>query len=343
MPSNLNQWLMKTALSFILLFVSLFTSAQDLANEANKFINTLSPELKSQAMFPLDTAERSNWTIVPRKRNGACYKDMTEPQREAAISLLRASLSAQGYKKAFDIMKNENVLREIEGRPADDIYRDPVNYSFTFFGAPSKTAAWGWRLEGHHLSLNFFSDKGALTASTPSAMGSNPGIVPSGPSKGGEILKLETDLGFALVNSLTKPQLSEALFSETALPEMLTLAKREAEVLEPKGIPYSKLNAAQKNMFGELLNVYVKNYQLGFSDKLMAKIKKAGMDNLSFAWSGSLKSGAGHYYRIQGPMLLIEYDNTQNNANHVHTAVRDLQSDFGYDILKEHYLKEHSK
>lgn len=333
---------MKTFFVALLLSVSILTSAQNLADEANKFINTLSPELKSKALFPLDTAERSDWTIVPRKRNGACLKDMTEPQREAAISLLRASLGAQGYKKAFDIMKNENILREVEGRTESDPYRDPVNYSVTFFGTPSKTTAWGWRLEGHHLSLNFFSNKGALTASTPSAMGSNPGIVLSGPHKGAELLKLETDLGFALVNSLSKTQLSEAVFSETALPEMLTLAKREAELLEPKGLPYSKLNDAQKKMFNDLLNVYVKNYQLGFSDKLMAKIKKAGTENLSFAWSGSLKPGAGHYYRIQGPMLLIEYDNTQNNANHVHTAVRDLQSDFGYDILKEHYLKEHN-
>jgi hypothetical protein len=297
--------------------------------------------LKTKALYPIGDEERTDWTIVPRKRNGACLKDMNDTQREAAISLLRASLSAQGYKKAFDIMKNENILREVEGRSADDPYRDPVNYYFTFFGTPSDTKPWGWRLEGHHLALNFFSNNGALTASTPSAMGSNPGIVLSGPSKGAELLKLETDLGFALVNSLSKTQLSEAVFSETALPEMLTLAKREAEVLEPKGLPYPKLNTAQKKMFGDLLNVYVKNYQLGFSEKLMAKIKKAGMDNLSFAWSGSLKPGAGHYYRIQGPMLLIEYDNTQNNANHVHTAVRDLQSDFGYDILKEHYLKEH--
>lgn len=334
---------MKTFFIALLMSASILTSAQNLADEANKFISTLSPELKLVALFPLDTTERSNWTIVPRKRNGVRVKDMTEAQREAATALLRASLSAQGYKKAYDIMKNETILREVEGRSEEDPYRDPVNYSFTIFGTPSKTAAWGWRLEGHHLSLNFFSNKGNLTASTPSAMGANPGIVLSGPHKGAELLKLETDLGFALVNSLSKTQLSEARFSETALPEMLTLAKREAEVLEPKGLVYSKLNVAQKKMFDDLLNVYVKNYQLGFSEKLLAKIKKAGMENLFFAWSGSLKPGAGHYYRIQGPMLLIEYDNTQNNANHVHTAVRDLQSDFGYDILKEHYLKEHSK
>ena len=97
----------------------------------------------------------------------------------------------------------------------------------------------------------------------------------------------------------------------------------------------------QQKLLVRLLEVYIRNYQLGFSNKLMAKIKKAGLENLSFAWAGELAPGKGNYYRIQGPMLLIEYDNTQNNANHVHTAVRDLTNDFAEDILREHYLKEH--
>jgi hypothetical protein len=259
------------------------------------------------------------------------------------MTLLKSSLSEQGFKKATSIIQLENVLREIEGRGSSDTYRDPLNYSITIFGTPSKTAPWGWRLEGHHISLNFSSINASLESSTPSFFGSNPAIVPSGAEKGKQILKAETDLGFALVNSFNSDQLRTARFSETAPSEIFTANNRKATVLEPKGIGYGQMNAAQKKEFIQLLNVYVKNYSMGFSSRLMAKIEKAGIENLSFAWAGSLKPGAGHYYRIQGPMLLIEYDNTQTNANHVHSVVRDLTNDFAEDILKEHYEKEHNK
>lgn len=338
---------MKHIIYSLLFFLSMVSCAeafgQDISGRANAFLSTLSPELLQQVMFPVENDERMNWTIVPRARKGVPFKALDQRQREAATTLLRESLSQQGYTKTTEIMALENVLREIEGRGPDDTYRDPVNYYLTIFGNPSKDEPWGWRLEGHHVSLNFFSIDGKIVSSTPSAFGSNPGIVPSGEHKGKQILKLETDLGFDLVNSLSKAQLATARFSEQAPPEMLTLATREADALEPKGLSYKEMTAAQQKSLLSLLDVYVKNYSLGFSSRLMDKIRKAGIENLHFAWAGSLTPGAGHYYRIQGPMLLIEYDNTQTNANHVHTAVRDLTDDFAYDILREHYAREHSK
>ncbi|MBA4054159.1 MAG: hypothetical protein C0490_05555, partial [Marivirga sp.] len=137
--------------------------------------------------------------------------------------------------------------------------------------------------------------------------------------------------------------LKKALISETALDEIVSFNKRKAEKLSPSGIAYTDLNIQQKDVLIKLLEVYIKNYELGFSEKLMEKIKKAGIEKLSFAWAGSLQAGSGYYYRIQGPMLLIELDNTQNNANHVHSVVRDLTNDFGEDILREHYQREHAK
>lgn len=316
---------------------------QDISGRANAFLSSLSPELLQQVKFPVENDERMNWTIVPRDRKGVPFKALDQGQRDAATNLLKESLSKQGYTKTTEIMALENVLRVIEGRGPDDTHRDPLNYYLTIFGNPSKEEPWGWRLEGHHVSLNFFSIDGKVVSSTPSAFGSNPGIVPIGEQKGKQALKLETDLGFKLVNSLSKAQLATARFSEEAPPEMLTLAKREADVLEPKGISYKEMTAAQQKDLLTLLDVYVKNYSFGFSSRLMDKIRKAGIENLHFAWAGSLSPGAGHYYRIQGPMLLIEYDNTQTNANHVHTAVRDLTDDFAYDILREHYAREHSR
>ena len=318
-------------------------NSQDISGKANAFLSTLSPELLRQVKFPVDNNERMNWTIVPRDRKGVPLKALDKHQSEAATNLLRESLSQQGYTKTREIMALENVLRVIEGRGPNDTHRDPANYYFTIFGNPSKTEPWGWRLEGHHVSLNFFSIDGKIVSSTPSAFGSNPGIVTDGEQKGKQVLKLETDLGFRFVNSLSKAQLATARFSEEAPPEMLTLAKREADVLEPKGISYKDMTPAQQKDLLALLDVYVKNYSFGFSSRLMEKIRKAGIENLHFAWAGSLTPGAGHYYRIQGPMLLIEYDNTQTNANHVHTAVRDLTDDFAYDILREHYARDHSK
>ena len=132
------------------------------------------------------------------------------------------------------------------------------------------------------------------------------------------------------------------MVAEQALPDIVSFNSRKAEPIAPVGISYRELSDTQKKMLLTLLDVYVNNYSLGFSKKLMAKIQKAGIENLSFAWAGSIKEGAAYYYRIQGPMLLIELDNTEINANHVHSVVRDLTNDFADDILKEHYQKEHS-
>ena len=238
-------------------------------------------------------------------------------------------------------MDLEIVLREIENRGPDDTYRDPVNYYISIFGTPSKDKAWGWRLEGHHVALNFASVNNEIVSSTPSFFGSNPGTVPRGPEKGKQILKRETDLGFELCNSLTAGQKQKAIISEKALPEIIAFNNRKAELLEPYGIRYSEMNEGQQKLLIQLLDVFVKNYQLGFANTLMSKIRKAGIENLAFAWAGGFFPGTGNYYRIQGPMLLIEYDNTQNNNNHIHTAVRDLTNDFAEDILREHYLHEH--
>ncbi|HEY8513031.1 MAG TPA: DUF3500 domain-containing protein [Cyclobacteriaceae bacterium] len=317
-------------------------AGQDLAETAKAFMALLGSEQLEKTTFPVDTDERTDWTFVPRARKGIPFKELNAKQREAALNLLRASLSQQGYTKATEIMSHEIILRELEGRGPNDTYRDPENYYVSIFGSPSSKEPWGWRLEGHHVALNFFSIGGKLVSSTPSGFGSNPATVPRGPQTGKQILKLESDLGFQLVNSLTPAQLKVAKFSDTAPYEMFTLGEREAAPLEPKGLSYRDMTSAQQKMLLSLLDVYVKNYAFGFSNRLMKKIQDAGIENLSFAWAGSLQPGTGHYYRIQGPMLLIEFDNTQNNANHIHTAVRDLTDDFAYDILKEHYAREHN-
>ncbi len=316
-------------------------SSQDLAGKANSFLNSLSPELRDKAQFLLDDVERFHYNFVPVERKGPSFRDFNEKQRSAAIELLRASLSEQGFQKTTSIIELEKVLIALENRGTDDHYRDPLNYHFSIFGTPVSGKPWAWRFEGHHVALNFASTDGKIVSSTPSFFGSNPGIVRSGPEKGKEVLKMETDLGFALVNALTETQLKQAIFADKAPAEIITGTNRKAVFLKPDGIKFTALDEIQKKLFLQLLNVFVRNYAFDFSERLMSKITAAGIDNLSFAWAGSRVPGVAQYYRIQGPMLLIEYDNTQNNANHVHTTVRDLTNDFAEDILREHYQKEH--
>lgn len=334
---------MKTIYSIVLAFIFFHSSAQEHTKAAKAFLSSLDDSQRKKGVYEYADKERHNWNFVPTKRNGISFHDLSPNQKVLATALLRASLSDQGYKKASGIIELEAILREVEGRPTNDSYRDPLNYFFTIFGDPSDKNPWGWRIEGHHLALNFSSVNGFIGSSTPTFMGSNPAIVPTGSHKGRKTLKDEMDLAFAFVNSLSSDQMKTAVFSDTALPEIISGNSRKALQLEPKGLTFDKLTNSQKKEFLKLLNVFVLNYEFGFSKKLMAKIEKAGVENLSFAWAGSLEPGKGHYYRIQGPMLLIEYDNTQTNANHVHTAVRDLTNDFAEDILKEHYEKEHKE
>lgn len=338
---------MKLKLFFLLVGCSIFcahVSSQELNLLATEFLNTLNPELKSKTIFTLDDEERLNFNFIPIIRKGPTFHDFNDKQKQAAMALLRASLSNEGFRKTKEIIELENVLLELEGgifNMPDGTGRDALNYHFCVFNDPATQEFWGWRFEGHHISFNFVGSRGKIVASTPSFLGSNPAIVREGKQKGKEVLKLESELGFTMVNSLSKEQLGKALFSKEAPREIFTTNKQKVTNLDPLGISYADLNKDQKEALEKLLMVYLDNYESIFSKSLLDKIKASGMDQLSFAWAGSLAPGKGHYYRIQSPVILIEYDNTQNNANHVHTAVRDLTNDFGRDLLKEHYSESH--
>lgn len=320
--------------------------AQDLSEKALDFLKSLTPKLRSEAQFPFEDVERENFHFVPMARKGPTFRDFNEAQKQAALALLRASLSAEGYRKSTEIIALENVLIAMENdyrMPDGSPMRDPANYHLSIFGDPAPEAAWGWRFEGHHLSLNFTSGQGGLVSSTPSFMGSNPAIVPIEMDRGKRVLKLESTLGLDLVNSLSAEQMAVARFSETAPHDILTGTNRDVALLEPRGIPYPDLDPSQQSVLLELLEVYIGNYIFEFSESFRRKITEAGLENLHFAWAGGTRWGQPHYYRIQGPMLIIEYDNTQNDANHVHTVVRDLNNDFAEDFLREHYRSEHGK
>jgi hypothetical protein len=291
----------------------------------------------------MDDDERYDWHYIPKSRKGISLGELNSNQRKAAMDLLRTGLSDTGYDKAVAIMRLENVLREVEGRQPNDNYRDSSKYYFSIFGDPAKDSIWSWRLEGHHVSFNFSAQNNRLISGTPGFLGTNPAIVLSGPEKGKQVLKDESELGFALLHSLDSLQMQKTMMNTEAPGDIVTAASRKAMISDPKGILFSELNEGQQKIFLQLLSIYIHRYTHLFAMDMMHEIEDAGLNNLRFAWAGAKQSGIGnpHYYRLQGPTIIIEYDNTQNNANHVHTIVRDLKNDFGGDELLEHYKESH--
>jgi Protein of unknown function (DUF3500) len=310
-----------------------------MAEAAGKFLAALTQEQRARALFPFDADERLNWHFIPKPRRGLSFKEMDEPQRELARAFLRAGLSQQGYLKATTIMSLEEVLHALEGGRGP--IRDPELYFFTVFGQPSEKETWGWRVEGHHLSLNFTVVQGRLIASTPQFFGANPAEVREGPRRGLRVLHAEEDLARELLNSLTPAQRARAVIAERAPGEIITGASRKAEIAEAKGLPAGEMTEKQRATFTALLRAYVEAMPQTIADERLARLRQAGMEKIRFAWAGGAERGQPHYYRLQGPTFLVEYDNTQNNANHIHTVWRDFHGDFGEDLLREHYRAYH--
>lgn len=317
--------------------------AQKSVAAANHFITLLSNQQKMETVFPFDSDERYNYHFVPIERKGITFNEMNELQRNAAFDLLKTCLGDEAFIKTKEIMQLDQVLKELELRKAEDHFRDSANYHITIFGIPSSKTIWGWRFEGHHISFNFSFSKQTLISGTPGFMGSNPGIVLSGSKKGKQVLKEETENGFRLLRSLTESQLTKTIIDSIAFKDILSFDKRVLMLKNPEGIRYTELTKEQQQLMLHLISLYVHRYTQLFAEDMLKEIQTNGLENLWFAWAGDRTSmmRKGTYYRVQGPTILIEYDNTQNNANHVHSVIRDLKHDFGGDELLEHYRTEH--
>jgi len=304
---------------------------------ANAFLASLTPEQKKQATFAYDADERMHWNFIPDEafpRNGLPIKDMTEPQRKLAMALLQSGLSARGYQTYTSIMALENILRAIEG--GQRFKRDPEAHRFSIFGTPDAKGTWGWRVEGHHISLHFTVANGTTIASTPSFAGTNPAEVRDGAEKGKRVLALQEDTGRSLVMALDASQRTTAVFNATAPGEIVTNNTLNINPLSPDGLKVSAMTPAQRALLMQVIDAYAGMMTPDVAADRLAKIKAAGIENVGFAWAGPLERGQKHYYRVQGPTFLIEFDNTQNDGNHVHSIWRDFKGDFGRDLLREH-------
>lgn len=308
-----------------------------MADAAKKFVTNLNGDQKQKAAFPLKDEERLNWHFIPKDRKGLPFKEMTPAQRQLGLALLKSGLSEKGFGKATNIISLELILQDLEGANRR-FPRDPDLYYVSIFGKPEEKGTWGWRVEGHHLSVNFTLVGGHI-ASTPSFFGSNPAEVRKGPRKGLRVLAEEEDLARDFLASLDSEQRKAAIYTETAPKDILTEAKRKVEPLEKAGISAEKLNQQQKDKLLNLIRGYVNRNRPDLAEQDLKKIQSAGVEKISFAWAGATERGQGHYYRVQGPTFLLEYDNTQNDANHIHAVWRDFNGDFGEDLLRKHYLE----
>lgn len=314
----------------------------DMLDAAQKFLGALEAAQKTKAVYPLASTERETWFFVPIARHGIPLTELSAAQRELALALLRSGLSQRTFARAEAIRSLDNVLKEME-HDTPPGRRNPELYYVTIFGEPAAGASWGWRFEGHHLSFNFTIVEGTHVLFAPEFIGSNPAEVRTGPRQGERNLGEEDDLGRALVKSLDDAQRKIAVIAAKSPNDILTSNKARVDPLAPAGLAFAQMTTAQRDALRALLTLYANRNRTELADATLAEITAAGFDKICFAWAGGFAPGEGHYYRIQGPTFVVEFDNTQNDANHIHSVWRDFKHDFGHDLLAEHLAKDHAK
>jgi hypothetical protein len=307
---------------------------------ADGLVQSLNAEQKAKALFPFDSKERTNWWFTPQQdknrkptRKGLPLYDMTAEQKETAKALVRAGTSAAGAQKALTIMSLESILHELEQPRGGAMVRDPEWYFFTIFGTPAKSGKWGWRVEGHHLSLNFVVEGGKVAAATPAFFGANPATVKAGPRKGLRTLPEAEDLARELVKALEPEQQKLAYRKKPPLPEPQEKTAKPS-VGPPQGIAAAQLNDGQRAILKKLVESYAHRLPADVAEAELQRVRAAGFDKIHFLYTGGTEPGQGHTYRVQGPTFVIEFlnmqaDSANNPANHIHSVWRRIDGDFG--------------
>lgn len=306
------------------------------SEKASAFIKALTELQFKKCVFPFDEMSRYEWHYVPPPmifRTGIAVKELEERQETLFYEMLKIYLSAEGYKRTQDIMSFEYLLKEME--PTNE-NRIPENYFISIYGTPNKDSTWAWKFTGHHLTLNFTIVKDELEFA-PFFFGVYPSEVKSGEKKGLRLIKDEEDLGFELILSLTTEQKQKAIFQHNAFLDIVTKNSAQVAPLLPVGVLASDLKMEQKAILNKILVAYLLSMPTANRIARMKNVLTEDMNFIRFGWAGETEPGKPHYYRIQGKTFLIEFDNTQNNANHIHTVWRDFNDDYGRDLLKEHY------
>ncbi|TWU00063.1 hypothetical protein Pla108_10070 [Botrimarina colliarenosi] len=322
-------------------------ATEEMRAAAAAWLTTLDDDLRTQGTFAFDGPERTNWQFVPMERVGVAFKEMNLPQRRAARALMRSALSDRGYLKVTTIMSLENVLRTMEAdRPDVASRRDQEKYWFAVFGDPTATDGrpWGWRVEGHHVSLNFAStgpETDDPLASTPLFLGANPAEVRVGPRVGLRALGAEDDLGRAVMASLDAEQRAAATLAPEAPGDVAGVPGAPPKIEGPAGLSVREMNATQQAAVRRLVESFANLLRPEAADDLLSEIDSAGFDQLHFAWAGSVATLTDpattkrHYFRVHGPTFILELDFQE--PNHVHSVWHSTTDDFGLETLRRHH------
>lgn len=328
--------MIKSILAIGLFLVGFLTFYYWKVDPAIDFLETLEDTQRSKVMFPMDYEAREQWHFVPTDsypRDGLAFYEMNEEQKTALHRLLKSYLSKSGYEKTQRIIGLESVLAVLENNPER---RDPEKYFVSFYGNPEEDEVWAWSFEGHHVSLHFTIVDGKI-AMTPRFFGANPARIPSGAREGERTLDVEEDLGFELINSMDPALKAKAIFSPHNFNDIFTLNDSKVDPLDKVGVTLQEMNQDQQDLVWSIINEYLSAMPKDLARKRERNLMKEEADALYFGWAGATQLGEAHYYRIQGKTFLLEFDNSQNNANHIHTIWRDFDGDFGRDLLREHY------
>ncbi len=318
-------------------------SAAGMTKAAKRFVESLSGDQRDKTIYEYMDGERIFWYYPPVNRHGIPLRDMDDDQRQLAYSLMETGLTDRSFDQAKLIIEHESVLGPLEKEAGvRSFVRDPDLYYWTVFGEPgSDEEPWGWRVEGHHISLNFSLWGDKFISMTPFFFGANPAEVRKGPKKGLRILDQREDLGFELMNSLDQGQTSKATIYGEAPYDILTYNASRVSLPPEEGLPASKMNDTQKGILRNLVNVYVNQVRTDMAQEKLQRLEEEGFDGLHWAWGGPVEEGKAHYYRIHGGNFVVEFDNRQNGANHIHSVWRDVENDFANDVLREHLLLYH--
>lgn len=314
-------------------FVGTIGSSQ---SSITNFLNSLNKDQRNKTVLPFNDDSRESWHFFPASmldKSGVSLAELNSSQKDFFHIMFKSHLSQSGYQKAMNIIELEDVLLELEG---NSTMRDSEKYYITFYGDPNGNHVWGWTFEGHHLSLNF-TFVGDHVSFAPRFMGASPATVMSGERKGQRVLAQEEDLGLELINSLNAEQKAKAIFRKAAFREIVTFVESTVKPLETVGISMQALDQKQQDLLWELIHEYISSMPDDLAKQRMEKLKSEQASNIHFGWAGATSKGKPHYYRIQGKTFLIEFDNVQNNANHIHSVWRDFNGDFGRDLIREHY------
>jgi hypothetical protein len=320
------------------------TAAEELARSVGVWLDGLDAEQRATASFAFESPERFAWDYRPGARGGLALADMRPDQRSAALSVVATTMSARGADEVAAIIALEPILGALEREAGRNRFeRDPELFWFSVFGDPDASAPWSWRIGGHHVAVQLTVADGQIVGGAPSFLGANPAVVPSGPSAGARALTGEETLARELVTSLSAEQRAIAIVDPKAPPDIHSGNGARADLrVIPSGIRHDDLAPPQQAGLEAVIRHYLGRARDDVAAAEWERIADAGLAAITFAWAGPLEPRRGHYYAVRGPRFLIEYDNTQDGANHIHAVWRDLKNDWGEDALAGHYRRDHA-